>query len=81
MKDHYWNVSSNVTNERHCNKLEFIFLVDPGFYSMNLLMVGKSYLRLKNKDEGKVYLLRAKDYPVRTEDDKRVSILIFYLIL
>ncbi len=45
--------------------------VDPNFYSMNLMLLGKTYLRLKNKEKAKHYLLLARDYPVKTEDDKK----------
>lgn len=45
--------------------------INPGFYSMNLLMIGKTYLRLKEAELAKLYLTRAREYPVRTEDDKK----------
>ena len=52
----------------------FVSTVDPNFYSMNLLMLGKTYLRLKNTKMALLYLTRARDYHVSTEDDKNVSI-------
>ena len=39
---------------------------------MNLLMIGKTYLRLKDNTLAKDYLTKARDYPVHTEDDKKV---------
>lgn len=48
--------------------------VDPGFYSSNLLMIGKTYQRMKENELAKQFLIKARDYPVRTEDDKKVGI-------
>jgi len=45
---------------------------DPGFYSMNLMMIGKTCMRMKDKDRAVDYLTKTRDYPVRTEDDKKV---------
>ncbi|XP_061197194.1 regulator of microtubule dynamics protein 1-like [Saccostrea echinata] len=45
--------------------------VDPDFYSMNLLMIGKTHLRMKNYIAAKTYLLKARDYPVLTPDDEK----------
>ncbi|XP_022344321.2 regulator of microtubule dynamics protein 1-like [Crassostrea virginica] len=45
--------------------------VDPYFYSMNLLMIGKTHLRMKNYLAAKSFLLKARDYPVVTPDDKK----------
>lgn len=36
----------------------------PGFYSMNLLFIGKCYYNLKNKDKAKEYLTKAADIQV-----------------
>ncbi|XP_063780131.1 regulator of microtubule dynamics protein 1 isoform X2 [Pseudophryne corroboree] len=46
--------------------------VDPNSYSANLLYLGKSFLKLKNKDLALSWLHKARDYPVRTEEDKEV---------
>ncbi|KAK6184772.1 hypothetical protein SNE40_007169 [Patella caerulea] len=54
--------------------LEYFLLaenVEPNFYSMNLLMLGKTYDRLGNKDAAKEYLIKARDYPVQTTDDEQ----------
>lgn len=47
--------------------------VDPDFYSINLLMLGKTYLALKDKDKALFWLAKAKDYPGRTHEDKEVQ--------
>lgn len=46
--------------------------MDPNFYSKNLLLLGKTYLKLQNKKLAVFWLLKAKDYPARTEEDKQV---------
>uniref|UniRef100_A0A8C8ZJA0 Regulator of microtubule dynamics protein 1 n=1 Tax=Prolemur simus TaxID=1328070 RepID=A0A8C8ZJA0_PROSS len=46
--------------------------VDPNFYSKNLLLLGKTYLKLHNKKLAAFWLLKAKDYPAHTEEDKQV---------
>ncbi|KAK9507724.1 hypothetical protein O3M35_007514 [Rhynocoris fuscipes] len=43
--------------------------VDPRFYSHNLLMLGKTYLKLKKEDKARYYLDLACNYPVSTDDD------------
>ncbi|XP_043831330.1 regulator of microtubule dynamics protein 1 [Dromiciops gliroides] len=47
--------------------------VHPNFYSKNLLFLGKTYLKLKNKKLAAFWLLKAKDYPAHTEEDKQVQ--------
>uniref|UniRef100_A0A8C9VIU1 Regulator of microtubule dynamics protein 1 n=1 Tax=Scleropages formosus TaxID=113540 RepID=A0A8C9VIU1_SCLFO len=46
--------------------------VDPNFYSKNLVMLGKTYLMLKDKEKAVLWLTRARDYPPRSEEDKQV---------
>ncbi|XP_016287295.2 regulator of microtubule dynamics protein 1 isoform X1 [Monodelphis domestica] len=46
---------------------------NPNFYSKNLLYLGKTYLKLKNKKLAALWLLKAKDYPAHTEEDKQVQ--------
>uniref|UniRef100_A0A0P4ZMJ9 Regulator of microtubule dynamics protein 1 n=2 Tax=Daphnia magna TaxID=35525 RepID=A0A0P4ZMJ9_9CRUS len=43
--------------------------VEPNFYSTNLLMIGKTYLRLKNREKAIVYLTGARDYAVASSKD------------
>ncbi|XP_078052680.1 regulator of microtubule dynamics protein 1 [Augochlora pura] len=43
--------------------------VDPNFYSHNLLMLAKSFLKLNQKDEALKYLKMAAEYPAKTDDD------------
>ncbi|PNI84816.1 RMDN1 isoform 1, partial [Pan troglodytes] len=45
--------------------------VDPNFYSKNLLLLGKTYLKLHNKKLAAFWLMKAKDYPAHTEEDKQ----------
>lgn len=47
--------------------------MDPDFYSTNLLMLGKTYLALKDKDKALFWLAKARDYPGRTHEDKEVQ--------
>ncbi|KAM6953416.1 regulator of microtubule dynamics protein 1 [Aplochiton taeniatus] len=46
--------------------------VDPNFYSKNLLMLGKTYMAMKDKDSAMKWLTKARDYPPHTEEDKEV---------
>ena len=73
--------SEHIEYRRNTNDMSNLMTVDAGFYSMNLLMIGKTYLRLKDKDKAKEYLLRAREYPIRTEDDKKVLMLICCVIV
>ncbi|KAL3859144.1 hypothetical protein ACJMK2_009376 [Sinanodonta woodiana] len=45
--------------------------VEPNFYSTNLLMLGKTFMRLKNYKNAKIYIMKAYKYPVKTPDDKK----------
>uniref|UniRef100_A0A3Q2HDR0 Regulator of microtubule dynamics protein 1 n=1 Tax=Equus caballus TaxID=9796 RepID=A0A3Q2HDR0_HORSE len=47
--------------------------VDPNFYSKNLLLLGKTYLKLHNKKLAVFWLMKAKDHPAHTEEDKQVQ--------
>ncbi|XP_077023250.1 regulator of microtubule dynamics protein 1 isoform X1 [Tamandua tetradactyla] len=47
--------------------------VDPNFYSKNLLLLGKTYLKLRNKKLAAFWLMKAKDYPAHTEEDKQIQ--------
>uniref|UniRef100_A0A8C5FD78 Regulator of microtubule dynamics protein 1 n=1 Tax=Gadus morhua TaxID=8049 RepID=A0A8C5FD78_GADMO len=46
--------------------------VKPGFYSKNLLMLGKTYLALKDKENAHLWLTKARDYRPITTEDKEV---------
>ena len=48
--------------------------VDPNFYSMNLAMLGKTYVRMGKNDDARSFLIRVQDHSVRTVDDKKVRI-------
>lgn len=43
--------------------------VDPHFYSHNLLMLGKTYIKLNKKEEGLKYLQMVIEYPAKNDDD------------
>ncbi|TKC43066.1 hypothetical protein EI555_012036, partial [Monodon monoceros] len=47
--------------------------VDPNFYSKNLLLLGKTYLKLHNKKLAAFWLTKAKDYAAHTEEDKQIQ--------
>lgn len=47
--------------------------VDPNFYSKNLLLLGKTYLKLQNKKLAAFWLLKAKDCPAHTQEDKQIQ--------
>ncbi|XP_045919304.1 regulator of microtubule dynamics protein 1 [Micropterus dolomieu] len=46
--------------------------VDPNFYSTNLLMLGKTYMAMKDKQNALLWLTKAKEYPAHTLEDKEV---------
>ena len=46
---------------------------------MNLMMIGKTYLRLQNKEKAVSYLTRARDYPAASAEDLEVIIGKMYL--
>ncbi|XP_001606351.1 regulator of microtubule dynamics protein 1 [Nasonia vitripennis] len=43
--------------------------VDPNFYGHNLLMLGKTYLKLNKKEDALKYLKMASEYPAKNDDD------------
>lgn len=43
--------------------------VDPNFYSHNLLMLAKTYLKLNNKEQAMKYLKLTVEYPAKNDDD------------
>lgn len=54
------------------------FPVDPDFYSKNLLMLGKTYMVMKDKQKALHWLTKAKEYPARTLEDKEVRALMWF---
>ena len=44
---------------------------DPNFYSMNHLMLGRTYLKLNDKVLAREHLIKARDLPVRSPDDRQ----------
>ncbi|TSQ81024.1 Regulator of microtubule dynamics protein 1 [Bagarius yarrelli] len=55
-----------------CLFISSVILVDPNFYSKNLLMLGKTYMMLKDQEKALLWLHKARDYPAVTEEDKEV---------
>ncbi|XP_076749541.1 regulator of microtubule dynamics protein 1 isoform X2 [Xylocopa sonorina] len=47
--------------------------IDPNFYSHNLLMLGKTYLKLNQKDLALKYLKMTVEYPAKNEDDRNAK--------
>ncbi|XP_012224273.1 regulator of microtubule dynamics protein 1-like [Linepithema humile] len=47
--------------------------VDPNFYSHNLLMLGKTYLKLNRKEDAIKYLKKAAEFPARNDDDQKAK--------
>uniref|UniRef100_A0A0B6ZQN6 Regulator of microtubule dynamics protein 1 n=2 Tax=Arion vulgaris TaxID=1028688 RepID=A0A0B6ZQN6_9EUPU len=43
----------------------------PGFYNHNLVMLGKTYMKLKDKEAAKKYLLQALEHQDKTTDDAK----------
>ncbi|KAM9095419.1 regulator of microtubule dynamics protein 1 [Sarcophilus harrisii] len=66
-------VHSGASASQSFRMSSFLCSVHPNFYSKNLLFLGKSYLKLNNKKLAAFWLLKAKDYPAHTEEDKQVQ--------
>lgn len=47
--------------------------LDPNFYSHNLLMLGKTYLKLDRKEDAVAYLKKAAEFPARNDDDQKAK--------
>lgn len=47
--------------------------VDPNFYSRNLLMLGKTYLKLNRKEDAVKYLKKAAEFSARNDDDQKAK--------
>ncbi|XP_078587514.1 regulator of microtubule dynamics protein 1-like [Branchiostoma floridae x Branchiostoma japonicum] len=48
--------------------------VDPGFYSMNLLMLGKTYMRLGNTSAAMLWLEKVQTCPSKCEEDTQAKL-------
>lgn len=46
--------------------------VDPNFYSKNLLMLGKTYLKMNDKETAKLWLSKAQEFKPLTHEDQEV---------
>ena len=49
-----------------------MILAIPNFYSKNLLMLGKTYSKMGNKADAKVWLTKAADYSPQKDEDQEV---------
>ncbi|PBC34449.1 regulator of microtubule dynamics protein 1 isoform X1 [Apis cerana] len=47
--------------------------IEPNFYSQNLLMLGKTHLKLNNKEKALKYLKMTVDYPAKNDDDRNAK--------
>ncbi|XP_011708107.1 PREDICTED: regulator of microtubule dynamics protein 1-like [Wasmannia auropunctata] len=46
---------------------------DPNFYSRNLLMLGKTYLKLNRQEDAIKYLKKTVEYPARNDEDQQAK--------
>lgn len=53
--------------------LTSLLSVDPNFYSKNLLMLGKTYMMLRDHKRAATWLQKVRDFPALTEEDKQVN--------
>uniref|UniRef100_G3NAR8 Regulator of microtubule dynamics protein 1 n=1 Tax=Gasterosteus aculeatus aculeatus TaxID=481459 RepID=G3NAR8_GASAC len=68
-------IFSSPPNSTYEEALEFFLKAeeaDPNFYSKNLLMLGKTYLGMKDRERALHYLTKAKEYPAHTQEEKEV---------
>ena len=56
--------------------IEIGISADPGFYNQNTVMIGKTMIKMGNKESAKEYLLNALKYEDKTVDDTNVSLAI-----
>ncbi|KAL8181952.1 UNVERIFIED_CONTAM: Regulator of microtubule dynamics protein 1 [Gekko kuhli] len=47
--------------------------IEPNFYSKNLLFLGKTLMKLKNRKMALLWLTKAKERVAHTEEDKQVQ--------
>ncbi|XP_037311922.2 regulator of microtubule dynamics protein 1 [Pungitius pungitius] len=68
-------IFSSPPNSTYEEALEFFLKAeeaDPNFYSKNLLMLGKTYMGMKDRERALHYLTKAKEYPAHTQEEKEV---------
>lgn len=46
---------------------------DPNFYSRNLLMLGKTYLKLNRKEDAIKYLKKAAEFLAKNDEDQKTK--------
>jgi len=46
---------------------------DPNFYSRNLLMLGKIYLKLNRMDDAIKYLKKVVEFPAKNDEDQQAK--------
>ena len=51
----------------------FVVLVNSGFYVGTYVSLGKTYLKMKNKEDAKKWLTKAVNYKSENEKDDKVS--------
>lgn len=74
----------NYQGFQHVLKIPFssllfcVFSVDPNFYSVNLLMLGKSYKKMGDQKQAMLYLGKASEYVCENDEDRKVCELSFY---
>ncbi|KAK0161636.1 hypothetical protein PV327_010089 [Microctonus hyperodae] len=61
------------TFEEALKYLEAAEEIDPMFYSQNLLLLAKTYLKLQRKDDAIKYLKIIGDFPARTDEDQKAK--------
>lgn len=67
-----WFKKKKKKSSQPTNICLLFFPVDPNFYSKNLLMLGKTYLAMKDKEKALLWLTKTKEYPAHTLEDKEV---------
>ena len=66
--------SFNIAKKNSWRPWNCFFLVNSGFYVGNYVSLGKTYLKLKNKEEAKKWFQKAAEYPSENEKDDQVLV-------
>ena len=61
------------TYEEALSYFEKAEALDPNFYSQNLLMLGKTYLKLNKKEEALKYLKLASEFTAKNDEDQQAK--------